>query len=218
LSVTARLNIKQVEHQEKVVQKRESVKTTSSRWSEQDLIAGCKKGKRKYQTQLYKQYCDAMLGVAMRYCDNQTEAEDALQEAFLKIFKSMKSFEGQRGGSLTAWIKTIVVNTALSTNRKNKKHNFTDDVEDYKVADEASVVFFMSEEQQMKDRQRQILHAVQSLPSGYRTVFNLYVMEGYSHAEIAEILEVSENTSKSQLSKARRMLKSKLGYLKDRGE
>ncbi len=182
--------------------------------AEAEIIAGCKKGKRKYQDKLYNQYSGAMLGVAMRYCSNKTEAEDALQEAFLKIFKNIPKFEGQREGSLTAWIKTIVVNTSLSLNRKNKKHNYTEDVDDYRIADENAVVFFMSDDQDQKVRQQQILSAVQSLPTGYRTVFNLYIMEGYTHGEISEILDISENTSKSQLSKARKHLKNVLGYNK----
>lgn len=210
MSVTARLNIEA----KKAKSPTKSFVVFPKKATEEELIAGCQKGKRKYQDKLYNQYCGAMLGIAMRYCDNQTEAEDALQEAFLKIFKNIAKFEGQREGSLTAWIKTIVVNSALSINRKNKKHNYTDDVEDFRLADEGAVVFFMSDEQQSSDRQKQILNAIQSLPLGYRTVFNLYVMEGYTHQEISEILDVSENTSKSQLSKARKYLKNVLGYMK----
>lgn len=184
--------------------------THSKAMEEEELIAGCKKGKRKAQSQLYNQYCGAMLAIAMRYCDNRTEAEDALQDAFVNVFKRIVDFEGRREGSLTAWIKTIVINSALSLNRKNKKHNFTDDVSEMRIADEDSFGGFDDSETDDGRRQR-ILNAVQDLPAGYRAVFNLYVMEGYSHKEIAEILEVTENTSKSQLSKARKYLKTQLG-------
>lgn len=181
----------------------------SKSMSEEDLIEGCQKGKRKAQSQLYNQYCGAMLAIAMRYCENRSEAEDALQDAFVNIFKRIKDFEGRREGSLTAWIKTIVINSALSLNRKNKKHNRTEDVTEMRIADPDVHVF---EDDKSDERKREmILNAVQELPPGYRAVFNLYVMEGYSHKEIAEILEVSENTSKSQLSKARKYLKSYLG-------
>lgn len=186
--------------------------TESRSMTEEDLIDGCKKGKRKAQSQLYNQYCGAMLAIAMRYCDNRTEAEDALQDAFVNIFKRIKDFEGRREGSLTAWIKTIVINAALSLNRKNKKHNFTDDVTELRIADPDELfASSLDDDDSEEKRKSRILKAVQELPTGYRAVFNLYVMEGYSHKEIAEILEVSENTSKSQLSKARKYLKTYLG-------
>lgn len=181
----------------------------SKSMSEEELIEGCQKGKRKAQSQLYNQYCGAMLAIAMRYCENRTEAEDALQDAFVNIFRRIKDFEGRREGSLTAWIKTIVINSALSLNRKNKKHNYTEDVTELRIADPAATAIDDDDSDDIK-RQR-IMNAVQDLPSGYRAVFNLYVMEGYSHKEIAEILEISENTSKSQLSKARKYLKTYLG-------
>lgn len=181
----------------------------SKSMSEEDLIEGCKKGKRKAQSQLYNQYCGAMLAIAMRYCENRSEAEDALQDAFVNIFKRIKDFEGRREGSLTAWIKTIVINSALSLNRKNKKHNYTEDVTELKIADPD--VQSVEDDNSDEVKRQRILNAVQELPAGYRAVFNLYVMEGYSHKEIAEILEVSENTSKSQLSKARKYLKAYLG-------
>lgn len=180
--------------------------------SDDELVLGCKKGSRKAQSVLYDKYCGAMLGIAMRYSDNQTEAEDVLQEAFLNVFKKIETFEGKNEGSLTLWIKTIVINAALTNNRKNKKHNFTDDVDDFKIADEEDRYHFGESVEELQSIQVQkIMNALKELPIGYRTVFNLYVVEGYSHQEIADILEVSENTSKSQLSKARKFLKEKLG-------
>ncbi len=178
---------------------------------EEKLIEDCKKGKRKAQDKLYNKYCGAMLNVSMRYCQSQAEAEDALQEAFLKIFKNIVKFEGRHEGSLTQWIKTIVVNSALSSHRKNKKHYFAEDVTEMHIADEDSFTGNMDAEAASSEKEKQILSAVQELPAGYRSVFNLYVLEGFSHKEIAEILEISENTSKSQLSKARKYLKVSLG-------
>ncbi len=175
--------------------------------TEEDLIKGCKKGKRSAQNELFKRYSGAMLGIAMRYSQNKTEAEDALQEAFIKIYKNIPRFEGQRDGSLTSWIKTIVVNTTLSQNKKNKKHHFTEDVEDFHLKADSPTV-----PDDTKKTKNKIMDALNKLPLGYKTVFSLYVLEGYSHKEIAEILSISENTSKSQLSKGRKMLKKILGY------
>lgn len=178
--------------------------------SEAEIIEGCKKGKRKAQDELYRRYSSSMLGVCMRYSTNKTEAEDALQEAFIRIFKYIVNFEGRREGSLSAWIKTIVVNTTLSHNRNNKKHHYTEDIDEIQVGQDPEP--FIDEDIDVsRSKQQKILKAMQNLPAGYRTVFNLYVLEGYSHKEIAEILEISENTSKSQLSKARRYLKNLLG-------
>ncbi len=191
--------------------------TKSAKFSaEEDVVLGCKRGSAKSQSFLYDKYCGAMLGIAMRYSDNQTEAEDVLQEAFLNIFKKIEYFEGKNEGSLTLWIKTIVINAALTNNRKNKKHNFTDDVNDFKIADEEDRYNFGESVEDLQNIQVvKIMSALKELPIGYRTVFNLYVVEGYSHQEIAKILEVSENTSKSQLSKARKFLKVKLGIKTD---
>lgn len=176
--------------------------------TEEDIIAGCKEGRRSAQNELFARYSGAMLGIAMRYSNNKTEAEDALQEAFIKIYKHIIKFEGRRDGSLTSWIKTIVVNTTLSLNKKNKKHNYTDNIDDisFKCSEE------IEEVTDIEGTQNKILSAINQLPIGYKTVFNLYVMEGYSHQEIADILSISINTSKSQLSKARKFLKNTLGY------
>ncbi|MCT4581582.1 MAG: sigma-70 family RNA polymerase sigma factor [Flavobacteriales bacterium] len=176
--------------------------------TEDDVITGCKQGKRSAQNELFNRYSGAMLGIAMRYSNNKTEAEDALQEAFIKIYKNIVKFEGRRDGSLTNWIKTIVVNTTLSLNKKNKKHNYTEDIETTRIGYET----IENEVQDIAGTQNKIMHALNQLPSGYRTVFNLYVLEGYSHQEIADILSISVNTSKSQLSKARKFLKKVLGY------
>ena len=181
----------------------------NSMLSEEEIIAGCKLGKRKAQHELYNRYSGSMFGVALRYSRNKSEAEDVLQEAFIRIFKYIKSFEGRNQGSLSAWIKTIVINTTLSYNRNNKKHHYTEDVDEVQVGE--NPVFDMSSDSDTDERKNKIMKAMQQLPHGYRTVFNLYSLEGYTHKEIAEILDISENTSKSQLSKARKYLRNLLG-------
>ena len=181
----------------------------NSMLSEEEIIAGCKLGKRKAQHELYNRYSGSMFGVALRYSRNKSEAEDVLQEAFIRIFKYIKSFEGRNQGSLSAWIKTIVINTTLSYNRNNKKHHYTEDVDEVQVGE--NPVFDISSDSDTDERKNKIMKAMQQLPHGYRTVFNLYSLEGYTHKEIAEILDISENTSKSQLSKARKYLRNLLG-------
>jgi len=151
-----------------------------------------------------------MFGVALRYCRNKSEAEDVLQEAFVRIFKYILKFEGRNEGSLTAWIKTIVINTTLSHNRNNKKHHYTEDVDEIQIG--VKPIFDISSDADSnQERKNKVMKAMHELPDGYRTVFNLYSVEGYSHKEIADILDISENTSKSQLSKARKYLRSLLG-------
>ena len=181
----------------------------NSMLSEEEIIAGCKLGKRKAQHELYNRYSGSMFGVALRYSRNKSEAEDVLQESFIRIFKYIKSFEGRNQGSLSAWIKTIVINTTLSYNRNNKKHHYTEDVDEVQVGE--NPVFDISSDSDTDERKNKIMKAMQQLPHGYRTVFNLYSLEGYTHKEIAEILDISENTSKSQLSKARKYLRNLLG-------
>jgi len=182
----------------------------NSMLTEEEIIEGCKLGKRKAQHQLYERYSGPMYGVAMRYCRNKSEAEDVLQESFIRIFKYIKNFEGRNEGSLSAWIKTIIINTTLSHNRNNKKHHYTEDVDDIHVG--VVPLFDVSlDNDSTEERKEKVMNAMQKLPTGYRTVFNLYSVEGYTHKEIAEILNVSENTSKSQLSKARKYLRTLLG-------
>ena len=178
--------------------------------TDEEIIEGCRIGRRKAQHELYNRYAGSMFGIAMRYCRNKSEAEDALQESFIRIFKYIKSFEGRNEGSLSAWVKTIVINTTLSYNRNNKKHHYTEDVDEVQVG-VMPVFDLFSGNDQNEDRKIKVMKAMQKLPDGYRTVFNLYCIEGYSHKEISEILDVSENTSKSQLSKARKYLRRLLG-------
>ncbi len=141
-----------------------------------------------------------MFGVCLRYAKNQMEAEDFLQEGFIRVFKNIKQYNGS--GSLEGWIRRVVINVCLEIIRKEKTMLFINR-EEYQTdyTDNPITEYYDTE---------YLLKAIQSLSEGYRTVFNLYAIEGYSHKEIAGLLEISEGTSKSQLARARQLLQSKL--------
>ncbi len=168
------------------------------------LITGCKNKDRKSQKRLYELYNKRLFILCNRYCKN--EAEDVLQAAFIKIFNNIEKYEGS--GSFEGWIKKITLNTAISAFHKRnilKNSNDIVDYEEFSLDDKhADVVSQMSAEN--------ILELINSLPDIYRVTFNLYAIEGYKHNEIAEMLQISEGTSKSQLSRARKMLQEKLEH------
>jgi RNA polymerase sigma factor (sigma-70 family) len=179
--------------------------------TDQKMIEGCKAGNRRTQNQLYRTFSPAMLGVCMRYACNLAEAEDMLQEGFVKIFSKIGSYKGS--GPLIGWIRRIIVNTALNHLRQNNKFRIVEYIpefsEDQPDEDEEENAYpFISAED--------LLEIIQNLPEGYRIVFNLYAIEKYSHKEIAGMLGISEGTSKSQLSKARQYLKHKLESIQNR--
>jgi RNA polymerase sigma-70 factor (ECF subfamily) len=142
-----------------------------------------------------------MLGVCLRYAKDQYEAEDMLQIGFVKVFQKLSEFRGE--GSFEGWIRRIMVNSAIEVYRKNQRMLSAVDIEE--VFDEPQTTFDMSG-LEAKD----LLKLIQQLSSGYKLVFNMYVIEGYSHKEIAEQLGITEGASKSQLSRARTILKEKL--------
>lgn len=168
---------------------------------EMQLVEGCKKGSRLAQEEVFKSMYGRLKGVCMRYADDADEAEDIVQNGFIKVFKSIENYKGD--GSFEGWIKRIVINTAIDNYRRKKvkpvvvdsdmTDRLGDDMED--ESDEESVY------EQVPIHA--VMDAVQELSPAYRTVFNLYVMEGYNHNEIAEMLDISVGTSKSNLSKAR---------------
>ncbi len=167
-----------------------------------------KRGDPLAQKELYDRYAPVLLGVAMRYAGSKEEAEDILQDAFVKIFKHINTFE-QRG-SFEGWMRKIVVNTAIVHYRKELKHRYQDDVTDIKETD---ITDFEHDDPDFTlDELKQ---AIQSLPPGYRTVFNLYAVEGYKHKEIAKMLGIDESTSKSQYHRARKLLQKRLLQLKN---
>lgn len=164
---------------------------------ESDLIDGCLQGNRKMQYELYQRFAPKMYGVCLRYAANATEAEDILQEGFIKVFGKLESF--RREGSFEGWVRRIFVNTAIEHFRKKSYlQPITEKEEAVYEANYLSVLDNLAE--------KDIVGLVQQLSPGYRTVFNLYVVEGYTHREIAEQMGISEGTSKSQLSRAKLIL------------
>jgi len=173
------------------------------------IIEGCIAGKRSAQNALYRKFSAMMLSVCMRYAQNRDEAEDILQEAFIKIFQNIATFRGE--GSFEGWMKRIMINHALNHYRKNKKTPFYQDI------DEINEQEILGKEELQGHHEPVsadiLMSLIQLLPQGYRMVFNLYVFEEFSHKEIAKELNISENTSKTQLLKARRMLRRRLSEL-----
>ncbi len=176
---------------------------------EKRIIKGCRAGKPKYQQLLYESYYGKMLSVCLRYSKNYEEARDILQEGYIKVFKSIKDFKGD--GSLEGWIRRIMVNTAINFYHKNKKYDLNSSLDD---EHQDSSPFFASEEQIIERMSYEdLLTLVRALPPAYQTVFNLYAIEGYSHREIADMLGISEGTSKSNLAKARGKLQKQIDRL-----
>lgn len=159
-----------------------------------DLISGCIAGKRLQQKQLYELYFGKMMAVCMRYARDRDEAKDLLNEGFLKVFKNLHQYKPQR--SLESWIRRIMINNAIDHYRKNKKHRNIGDIDQ---------VYDHAEDEQVHANlaAAEIMKLIQKLSPSYRTVFSLYVLEGFNHKEIGEKLGISEGTSKSNLSKAR---------------
>ena len=167
--------------------------------SDEELIEGCCKGSQHAQQQLYDTYSSRMYAVALRYTKMQQEAEDILQEAFIKVFKHIKTF--RRDSSLGYWIKRIVINTALNHQRSKLYLYPMVDVTDLQMNNgRESILSTLSYED--------LLGLVRRLPTGCQVIFNLYAIEGYKHHEIAEMLEISEGTSKSQYSRAKSLLQN----------
>jgi RNA polymerase sigma factor (sigma-70 family) len=165
--------------------------------SDTDLIEGCQREDRKMQQQLYQRFAPKMYGVCLRYAGSIEEAEDILQEGFIKVFRKIGSFRGE--GSFEGWIRRIFVNTAIEHFRRKSYVQPITEREETTVENKyLSVLDSLAE--------KDIINLVQQLSPGYRTVFNMYVIEGYTHRQIAEILGISEGTSKSQLSRAKSIL------------
>lgn len=166
-----------------------------------EIIEGCVKNERRAQEQLFKLFYGKMLAVCLRYTSDMDTAQEVLQEGFIKIFDKLEGFDYK--GSLEGWIRRIVANTAIDFIRKNKKSPLlTDNDSDFKLG--ASDPMIEQEEIEFTGIKAEIaMEAIQQLTPAYRAVFNLYVLEDYSHKEIGEILGISEGTSKSNLAKAK---------------
>lgn len=170
--------------------------------TEQQQIEGCKAGDSKAQRSLYDTYSRKMMGVCMRYCGNDRDtAMDLLQEGFVRIFTGIKSYDGR--GSLEGWIRKVVVNVALDYIRTNDLLRNTEDIELVVEQDiDSSAIDDISA--------NELMELIAELPDGFRTVFNMFVIEGYSHKEIADKLGITESTSRSQLTRAKQLLQKKL--------
>ena len=170
--------------------------------SDDKLIKGCLSGNKQAQYELYQRFSGVLFGICLRYTRNRAEAEDLLQEAFIKIFAKLASF-GYKG-SFEGWLKRLVVNQAINFRRDSLKYLFVNSyAEPPEPKSEEETESFSA----LSIPKERLLQMVQSLPDGYRLVFNMYVFENLQHQQIAEMLEISENTSKTQLMKARNKLK-----------
>lgn len=166
------------------------------------IISGCQKGDAKAQKALVLRYASLLLTVGRRYMKNEVDAEDILQDSFIKIFQSFKQFDPNKG-TLDGWMKRIVINTALKQYRSQKQHLPTENLEQH------NEVFILPSVYE-KLHEEDLIQLISSIPEGYRQVFNLYAIEGYSHKEVAEMLEIAEASSRSSLSRARAHLQKRI--------
>ncbi len=164
------------------------------------LIAKAAKGNRRAQQELYALFAPKMMGVCRKYMKNNDLAEEVMLTGFLKVFTNLETFNDL--GSFEGWIRRIMVNESISQLRKDKKLRFEDEA----VLETQEHATYIESELEVNEIQK----LIDGLPDGYKTVFVLYVIEGYKHSEIAELLKITEGTSKSQLSKARKMLQVRL--------
>ncbi len=167
--------------------------------SQEELIKNCKKKNVKAQEELYKRYGSKLFSVCLKYSPNYADAEDTLQDAFIVIFDKVGQFKGK--GSFEGWLKRIAINTALQRYRKQTVLG---------IINEEAIQEVDVEVEETNVPLDFLLRIIQELPDRYRLVFNLYVLDGYSHKEIAAMLEISDGTSKSNLARARNILKDKI--------
>ncbi|HEN20987.1 MAG TPA: sigma-70 family RNA polymerase sigma factor [Desulfobacteraceae bacterium] len=167
----------------------------------QDLIDGCKNGDQKSQFQIYKLYYKAMFNTSLRIVGDTMEAEDIMQEAFLSAFEKIETYAGTV--SFGAWLKKIVINRSLDA-LSRQKAIFEDIDTHYDLQEEADNK--AEDPEDLKERMNEVKSAIDNLPDGYRIILSLYLLEGYDHDEIAEILNISSSTSRSQLSRAKQKL------------
>ncbi|MEM5564007.1 sigma-70 family RNA polymerase sigma factor [Psychroserpens sp. AS72] len=167
----------------------------------EEIIKACKRNKLKAQSQLYKRYKDDLYILCLKYCKNKEEAQDNLQDSFLDIFDNIKAYKGT--GSFEGWMKRITIYKAIDKYKKTQPINI--EINDA-ILEDTSIDSEIIEVIPLDD----ILKYIQELPTQYRMVFNLYELDQYSHKEIAQMLNISENTSKSNLHRAKHILKQKI--------
>lgn len=175
--------------------------------SEEALLQDCKKGKSSAQQMLYERFAPKMLGVCFRYIHDQDEAEHVMIGGMVKVFEKLDQFSG--AGSFEGWVRRVMVNESLMYIRKNKNMSLEVEVEKAEAEPDYQALEHSLEA-------ADLLGLIARLPVGYRTVFNLYAIEGYNHKEIAEMLDINESTSKSQLSRARKYLQTQLHEIQEK--
>ncbi len=166
--------------------------------TEQAILAGCLQNDSAAQRELYNCYSPKMLSVCYRFAPNREDAEDMLQEGFIKVFSQINTFQNK--GSFEGWIRRIIVHTAINFLKKYKKFNESLDLA------YASYLHLKEETIPSIMQAKQVVECIRLMPIGYRTVLNLYAIEGYNHKEIAEMLDIEESTSRSQYTRAKSML------------
>ena len=166
------------------------------------LLSECLQNERSAQYKLYEKYSRKIFGVCLRYAKTRTDAEDILQEGFIKVFKYLKDYSGK--GSFEGWLRRIMITTSLNFYKKKNLINNNVDPENMYLS------LPVTNEALSSMTHNEILNLIQELPTGYQTVFNLNTIEGYSHKEISQIMNISVNTSKSQLSRAKNSLRNQL--------
>lgn len=170
------------------------------KYSQEEIVKGCLAGNAECNKAFYNLFAGKMMGVCLRYTKNRADAEDMLQDGFINVFTHLHQFRNE--GSLEGWVRRVIVTTGLQ--RLRKKNTLFMSLE---IENEMAENGFHSEQDTTSDLEmKDLLNMIRTLPVGYQTVFNLYAIEGYSHKEISEMLNISEGTSKSQLSRARILL------------
>lgn len=164
----------------------------------QQLIKDCLKGKPEAQKQLYERFASSMLGICYRYTKNLDDAENILQDGFVKVFRHLDQFNHE--GELGAWVRKIMVNTALTYLKTNKKYRYE------LMFDSAALHPVSFENPEIQLQAKELAGLIRQLPTGYQTVFNLHAVEGYTHVEIGQMLGISDSTSRSQYARARALL------------
>ncbi|MEO0894917.1 MAG: RNA polymerase sigma factor [Bacteroidota bacterium] len=165
------------------------------------IVKGCIKHNPQSQRELYEMFAPKMMALCMRYVKSASEAEDVLQEGFMKVYRNLKKYKDT--GSLEGWIRRIMVNTSIDHIRKEKNHSFQLELNEEIASNQ--------QEHIVSSLEAEFIHSlIQKLPDGYRVVFNLYAIEGYSHAEIGKKLNINESTSRSQYTRARALLKQQI--------
>lgn len=172
-------------------------------YSDIELVKGVLQGDTRCEEALYRRFSVPMFRLCLRYAANRSEAEDMMQEGFLRVFTDLKHYRSE--GSLEGWIRRVIVRAALRWLQQRRAFEMSDLPEDLYFIEPNG-----SEPYPLADESKQVVQLLQQLPPGYRTVLNLFAIEGYSHEEIAELLQISAGTSRSQLSKARNLLRKML--------